>query len=157
MAKKTGRSGVRKTVKKKPSRPAKRLARKSAPKTTVKKQATRKAAKPVKKPAMKPKIVKSPRPPMEPETAAVSTVAEQRVGLVTHYYTHLSVAVVKLDQGTLQLGDSIHIKGHTTDFHQTVGSMQIEHQTIQKAGIGEEFGLKVSEHVRNNDVVYKGL
>ncbi|MBI3611308.1 MAG: hypothetical protein HY204_11505 [Nitrospirae bacterium] len=88
---------------------------------------------------------------------SVPMVAEQRVGIVTHYYSHLNVAVVKLDQGALQVGDSIHIKGHTTDFQQRVDSMQIEHQSIQRADLGQEFGLKVSEHVREHDVVYKML
>ncbi|MBI3597662.1 MAG: hypothetical protein HY203_10975 [Nitrospirae bacterium] len=84
-------------------------------------------------------------------------IAEQLVGVVTHYYSHLSVAVVKLDQGALQVGDTIHIKGHTTDFQQRVESMQVEHQSIQSAQVGEEFGLKVTEHVREHDLVYKVL
>ena len=101
--------------------------------------------------------VKSSQPPMASKTAAVPMIAEQRVGMVTHYYSHLTVAVVKLDQGAVQVGDSIHIKGHTTDFQQRVESMQIEHQPIQRADVGQEFGLKVSEHVRENDVVYRVL
>jgi len=82
-------------------------------------------------------------------------IAERPVGIVTHYYSHLSVAVVKLDQDPLQAGDMIHIKGHTTDFQQRAESMQIEHESIQKAEIGQEFGLMVSDHVREHDIVYK--
>lgn len=84
-------------------------------------------------------------------------LTEKRVGVVTHYYSNLSVAVIKLDQGSLQMGDPIHIKGHTTDLHQRIQSMQTEHQPIQKAGPGEEFGLKVSDHVREHDLVFKEL
>ncbi|MBI3811645.1 MAG: hypothetical protein HY283_05515 [Nitrospirae bacterium] len=84
-------------------------------------------------------------------------MAEQRVGIVVHYYSHLSVAIIKLDQGSLQAGNPIHIKGHTTDFKQRAESMQIEHQAIQRAEVGQEFGLKVSDPVREHDIVYKVL
>jgi putative protease len=100
-------------------------------------------------------VVKPAPPPMKPKAPAVPMIAEQRVGIVVHYYSHLSVAIIKLDQATLRVGDPIHIKGHTTDFKQRVESMQIEHQSIQRAEVGQEFGLKVSDHVREHDVVYK--
>jgi putative protease len=81
-------------------------------------------------------------------------MAEKPVGKVTHYYTHLSVAVVELED-ELKIGDVIHIKGHTSDFTQTVDSMQIEHQPIEVAKPGQAIGLKVKEHARENDIVYK--
>lgn len=84
-------------------------------------------------------------------------VAEQRLGSVTHYYSHLGVAIIKLDAGALQVGDTIHVKGHTTDCFQKVESMQIEHLPINKAVTGQEFGLKVPLHVREHDQVYKAI
>ncbi|HMJ49473.1 MAG TPA: EF-Tu/IF-2/RF-3 family GTPase [Burkholderiales bacterium] len=80
---------------------------------------------------------------------------EERVGTVTHYYSHLSVAVVRLDSGSLRVGDTIHITGHTSDFRQKVESLQIEHQNVSEVSAGQEFGLKIIEHARDNDAVYK--
>ena len=79
---------------------------------------------------------------------------EKQVGLVAHYYTKLGVAVVELSD-ILHVGDNIHIKGATTDFNQKVDSMQIEHNKMEKAGKGQSIGLKVADHVREHDVVYK--
>ena len=78
----------------------------------------------------------------------------KEVGKVTHYYTHLGVAVVELS-GTLKAGDKIRIKGATSDFEQTVDSMQIEKDKIEEAKKGQSIGLKVKEHARQHDVVYK--
>ena len=78
----------------------------------------------------------------------------KKVGKVEHYYTKIGVGVIKLS-GTLKVGDKIKIKGATTDFEQTVDSMQIEKDKIQEAKKGKSIGLKVKDHVRQNDVVYK--
>tara|TARA_Y100000310_G_scaffold342261_1_gene444748 strand:+ start:453 stop:719 length:267 start_codon:yes stop_codon:yes gene_type:complete len=78
----------------------------------------------------------------------------KEVGKVTHYYTHLSVAVVELT-GTLKVGDKIKVKGATSDFTQAVDSMQIEKDKIQEAKKGQSIGLKVKEHARQHDIVYK--
>ncbi len=55
----------------------------------------------------------------------------------------------------MRAGDTIHIKGHTTDLTQSVESMQIENQNVQEAGPGADIGVKVEDRVRENDVVYK--
>lgn len=78
------------------------------------------------------------------------------VGHVTHFFTKISVAVVELS-ATLAVGDTILIKGPTTDFEQVVGSMQIEHENIQRAEAGQSIGLKVEQRVREEDIVYKKL
>jgi len=80
---------------------------------------------------------------------------EKEIGRVMHYYTKLGVAAIDLTSGDLKVGDEIHILGHTTDFNQRVDSMQIEHQSISEAKKGDSIGIKVKEHVRENDVVYK--
>lgn len=79
---------------------------------------------------------------------------EQRTGVISHYYSHLGVAAVVLE-GDLIVGDTIHIKGHTTDFTQKVESIQLEHKDINQAKKGEDVGIKVKEHTREHDVVYK--
>jgi len=78
----------------------------------------------------------------------------EEIGKVTHYYTKIGVAVIELSD-TLKVGDTIRIKGATTDFEQPVDSMQIEHEEIEEAEAGQSVGLKVEEHVRKHDVVYK--
>ena len=80
---------------------------------------------------------------------------EERIGVVTHYFSHLSVAVILIESGELREGDTIHIKGHTSDFRQRVGSMEVEHVTVAEAIRGQSFGLKVTHHAREHDVVYK--
>ena len=78
----------------------------------------------------------------------------KKVGKIDHYYTKLGVGVVKLSD-TLKVGDKIRIKGATTDFEQNVESMQIEEDKIQEGKNGQSIGLKVKEHVRANDIIYK--
>lgn len=81
-------------------------------------------------------------------------MAEKRVGIITHYYGNIGVGVIQLED-ELRVGDTIHIKGYLTDFELKVESMQIEHQNIDVAEAGKSVGLKVSDHVREHDVVYK--
>jgi hypothetical protein len=80
----------------------------------------------------------------------------QEVGTIRHYFSKIGVAVVDLTYN-LSLGDQILVKGPLTDFEMTVSSMQIEHQSIQHAEAGQSVGLKVSQQVRERDVVYKKL
>jgi hypothetical protein len=79
----------------------------------------------------------------------------ERVGVVTHYYSHLSVATLRLESGTLRVGDVIRIGGHTTDFSQRVESVEVNHAPATEVGPNDDFGLKVVGHVREHDVVYK--
>ena len=74
------------------------------------------------------------------------------IGHVTHYYDHLQVAILSLTDG-LRVGDYIYIHGHTTNFHQKVTSLQINHGWVQAAQPGQEVALKVSAPVRPHDVL----
>ncbi|MFN3477436.1 MAG: EF-Tu/IF-2/RF-3 family GTPase [Candidatus Methylomirabilales bacterium] len=80
---------------------------------------------------------------------------EEKIGRVTDYFAKIGVAAVEITSGVLRVGDTIHIKGHTTDFQQVVDSMQIEKQPVQEAGPGQLVGIKVRDRVRDHDVVYK--
>ena len=81
-------------------------------------------------------------------------VEKKLVGKVTHYFTKIGVAVVEL-QDELRIGNKISIEGKTTNFQQTVESMQIEHKPIEVAKPGDSIGLKVIDRVREGDNVYK--
>jgi hypothetical protein len=91
----------------------------------------------------------TPTPPTEP------AASEERIGVVTHYYSHLSVAAIQLERGTLRVGDSIHICGHTTDFRQRVESLEVDRAPTTEVGTKDDFGLKVVDHAREHDVVFK--
>jgi hypothetical protein len=149
---------------------AKKKAKVKSKKTPARKPAARAKSKPLKKkiPAKKPAVRRAApktkpaaRPAPKPKPAAVVPArptplpGEERVGFVTHYYGHLSVAAIRLESGSLRVGDTIRILGHTSDFRQRVDSMQIERQPVTEAGKRQEIGIKVTEHARENDEVYK--
>ena len=145
-----GKQAIRKKPKPlKKKAPAKKAA---APRPAPKTQAAARPA-PKKQPAARP--APKPRPAAPPVERRDPLQGEERVGFVTHYYGHLSVAAIRLESGSLQVGDTIRILGHTTDFRQRVESMQVEHQPVTEAGKRQEIGLKVTEHARENDDVYK--
>jgi translation elongation factor EF-1alpha len=79
---------------------------------------------------------------------------KMEVGKVTNFYSKINVAVIQLT-APLNVGDTILIKGDTTNFEQTVDSMQIEHMNIQTAEAGKAIGMKVKDRVRPGDIVYK--
>ena len=78
----------------------------------------------------------------------------REVGRVSHFFTKINVAIVEV-KDTISVGDRIFIKGPTTDLEQTVDSMEIEHQKVQRAEAGQSIGMKVNSRVREKDVVYK--
>jgi putative protease len=78
------------------------------------------------------------------------------IGHVTHFFSKISVAVLELSL-PLAVGDRILIKGPSTDFEQTVESMQIDRKAIQRAEGGQSIGLEVVQPVKEKDVVYKKL
>jgi putative protease len=112
--------------------------------------AAKKAVAPAKRPAAR--VAPKPKPAEPPLRGPAP--GEVRVGVVTHYFGHLSVAAVKLEV-VLAVGQTIRILGHTSDFRQRVDSIQIEHETVQEAIGGDEIGLKVAQHAREHDVVYR--
>ena len=80
----------------------------------------------------------------------------EQIGAVRHYYSKIGVAVVDLT-AKIAVGDTVRVKGMTTDLRQKVESMQIEHADVQNASAGQSIGLKVAEKVREGDLVYKVL
>ncbi|MCX5895281.1 MAG: translation elongation factor-like protein [Proteobacteria bacterium] len=82
-------------------------------------------------------------------------MAEEKVGEVVKFFAKPSVAAIKITGGLLAIGDKIKIKGHTTDFEDTIASMQIENTPVETASPGQMIGIKVKERVREGDEVYK--
>jgi putative protease len=79
---------------------------------------------------------------------------EKEIGKITHYFGKIGVGIIELTD-SLKAGDTIHVKGHSDDFTQKIESMQIEHDTVTEAKAGEAVGIKVTNRVHENDVVYK--
>jgi len=79
---------------------------------------------------------------------------EKIIGKITHYFTNIGVAVFEITAGKLKIGDKIHIKGATSDFEQSVDSMQVEHENVEIAKKGDAVGAKVDQQVREGDEVY---
>jgi hypothetical protein len=173
--KKAGKTALRKTAVK----PAKKTAKKKVlKKSTIKKAAKKKV---LKKKVAKKKAVAARTPAKKIAAPKISSIAgvpkknmmvapgpqptgipsveepsanEEALGVITHYYSHLGVAVVQLNKGTLRSGSKIHVKGHSTDFIQKVESMEYEHRHVDEASAGQSVGLKVNDHVREHDIVY---
>jgi translation elongation factor EF-Tu-like GTPase len=79
---------------------------------------------------------------------------EEEVGYISDYFARVGVAGIELTR-PLRVGDTVHIKGHTTDFQQVVESIQIEHANLQQASAGQSIGVKVQERCRHGDQVYR--
>jgi putative protease len=79
---------------------------------------------------------------------------EKLIGTITHYFGKINVAVLKVTEDEVKVGDTIHIKGKHSDFNQTINSMQIEHNNIETAKKGDEVGLRVDQPVHEKDEVY---
>ncbi|MDO8467026.1 MAG: translation elongation factor-like protein [bacterium] len=104
----------------------------------MKKKAVKKSKKVVKKPAKAVKKIK----------------AAKSIGVVTHFYGGIKVAIVKFKKPMKQ-GSVIKIKGATTDFEQTIKSMQYDHKDIAVAKKGQEVGMKVNKKVRDGDEIFE--
>lgn len=168
----TARKKAKASTKMKAARPATKKtpssAKKKASSQTLRKKASAKpAAKKAKKSAAvrsrfrtseivtKEPLLVQPGPPagvVPPVEEPAPT--EEAVGVVTHYYSDLGVAVVQMNKGALRTNDRIRIKGQTTDRTQVVGSIEYEHQHVDQAEAGQCVGIKVFDHARVHDIVY---
>lgn len=80
---------------------------------------------------------------------------EIEVGKVTDYFAHIGVVAIDVTAEGIKVGDTLHFKGHTTDFTQQITSMQVDHKAVEEAPVGSDVGIKVKDRVRSHDHVYK--
>ena len=80
-------------------------------------------------------------------------MAEVVIGTVSDFFARISVAGITLSS-SLKVGDTIHIKGHTTDIMMTVESMQIDNVNVTEAKLGDAIGIKVPDRARKGDSVF---
>ncbi len=144
----TSRKPAKKTIKKK-------VIKKKTTKKLTKKKSGKKSGPSVKKAVLLKTTLVEPGP--QPRTippVEEPAPSEEAIGTVTHYYSHLGVAVIQINKGALKTGATIHIKGHVTDFSQSVESMEYEHQHIDQASAGQTVGIKVKDPAREHDIVF---
>jgi len=130
MAKKKAVKKIKKTVRK---------AKKSTPKKSAKKGKA------------KPKTGKPTAPGLAPEKQIKGGVF---LGEVEDFFSHVGVIALTLKK-PLAVGDTIRVKGHTTDITQRVESLQIDRQTVQTAAAKDGVGIKIIDRARKGDAVYK--
>lgn len=135
---------------------AKKIVKKSSPvrKNKIAKKPIKKrviAKKPVVKKLKKTSKIKAKKTFKKPLPPKIEGTI---VGKITHYFPHVKAAVIEITSA-LKTGDTIRIKGHTTDFNENITSMQINHVPINEAKPKDEIGLLVSSRVRIGDTVYK--
>ena len=80
---------------------------------------------------------------------------EIEVGKVADYFAHIGVVAIEVTAEGIKVGDTLHFKGHTTDFTQKITSMQVEHEQVEEAPVGSNVGIKVKDRVRSHDHVFK--
>lgn len=80
---------------------------------------------------------------------------EEKVGTISNFFSKIGVAAISITYGELKIGDTIKIKGSTTDLTQTIETMEIDRNPVPSAGAGQSVGIKVKERVRPSDLVYK--
>ena len=86
-----------------------------------------------------------------------STHTKKDIGLVTNFYSKVSVAELKL-YDDLTINDELIIIGPTSGvLILKVESMQINKVNVTQAFKGEKVAIKVKSKVRRNDIVYKRL
>lgn len=109
------------------------------------------------RPAVQPakKTLKSIKSPASVKKGAVPLKKEFFVGEITHYFSKISVVVVKVIDHPLLIGDQIRIKGSTVDFSQKVDSLQVESKDVRFGRRGELVGLKVTQAAKPGDKIYK--
>ena len=135
----------------------KKLKKVKKPKKTKKRKKVKTPKKPKKhKKRKKVKKFIERRSKMVEEKPKEAKAKEKEIGEVTHFFQHVDAAVIKLKEA-LSEGDTIHVKGHTTDFTEQVASMQIDNKPIKEGKKGDEVGLLVKNKVRRGDIVYKEI
>ena len=120
-------------------------------KKAIKKTSKKKIAK---KPVKKAKVKKSVKKVAKKKTIAKKVKQEKPIGVVTHFYNHIKVAVIKF-KVPFKAGGEVRIKGATTDFKQKMASIQFDHKPVAVAKKGQSVGAKVSKRVREGDELFK--
>lgn len=145
-SKKVTKKKMKKTAKRRPVRRAKKAVKK-----TKKAKKAKKSSRNMKK--VKAKVAKKVTKKVSTaKKQMVKEIAEKVIGKVTHYYDHIGVAVVAVNE-TIRLGDTVLLKHGKRVFEQKVASLQVNHTPINSAAKGQEVGMKVDEVAEEGTVI----
>ncbi|MDO8584712.1 MAG: translation elongation factor-like protein [bacterium] len=106
----------------------------------------------IKKPAKK-AVKKSVKKTVKKAVKKAAPKKQKPIGVVTHYYGGIEVGIIKC-AGVINAGANVQFKGATTDFTQTLDSMEYDRKPIAATKKGQEVGVKVKDRVREGDMVY---
>ena len=101
---------------------------------------------------------KAPEAQLEPGGKAPDSVVSsvpERIGVVIHYFARVGACVISVERGELRVGDTVHVRGHTTDFYQRVERLERDHETVEVARGGEEVAVQIDQRVRAHDEVHR--
>jgi putative protease len=78
------------------------------------------------------------------------------LGKITNYFTKLSVAEIKLENGDLKKGDIVLIIGPSTGVVEyTIDEIRVDLKVTEEASKGELCSIKAPDYLRRSDKVYK--
>jgi hypothetical protein len=131
-----------------------KAAKKSKARKVVKSKAKKSSAKrPPTKAAKKSKPrKKAKKAAVPPKPGVIAPVNGVLLGFVEDYFA--KIGVIALTLKSIAVGQKMQVLGHTTNFEQTVGSMQIDHAPVTQAGANDSVGIKVNDRARAGDHVY---
>ena len=77
------------------------------------------------------------------------------MGEVFHYFPKAGVAAIRVTETPVRVGDTLLFQGPSTNFDQTVDSLEIDKAKVERATPGQSVGIKVRDRARPGDYVYK--
>jgi translation elongation factor EF-1alpha len=101
-----------------------------------------------------PAPVQEAPPPATHRPGAVTSSMPRKIGVVSHYYGHAGAAIIEMLEGELRVGDTLHFRGHTTDFYQRIERIEVEHRPVEVARTGDQVGVQISRTAREHDEVF---
>jgi len=84
-------------------------------------------------------------------------MADKKVGMISHYYNHLGVAIIEI-KSPFSVGDTLKFIKHGSGeelFQQVISSIQEDHKPIDKTKKGMSVGIKVDKIVHEGVEVFK--
>lgn len=80
---------------------------------------------------------------------------KEYIGIVKNFYKKVGVAEIKIESGSLSVGDKLMIEGNKTGVkEQFISSMQASNKDVKRVEKGKRAGIKLGFTARENDRVY---
>ena len=87
---------------------------------------------------------------------SMATKRKVYVGKITNYFQKINVAEIKIETGSISVGDEILIMGETTGVYEdTISEIRVDLQPVQTAEKGVFCSIATKDLVRRGDKVYR--